>query len=291
MKVCVTSYSFNKLMKRGEITQLGTVKAASELGFDAIEFSGIVPHDGSSEIEYAKKLREEADRYSLPIVSFVCGADLINGRDGRSAEEEVAHVKGMVDIAAILGVKTMRHDVLYSLGEYKSFDALLPTLAKRVSEIAEYAKTKGIKTCVENHGFICQDPDRCERLFNAVESDNFGLLCDMGNFLCADADPVRSVSTVAPYAVFVHAKDFYVKSGNTDNPGGGHFLSRGGNYLKGTIVGHGNVPVKQCLKILKKAGYDGYVSLEFEGMEDNYEALTIGLANLRRFIGEIEAQI
>ena len=142
MKVCVTSYSFNKLMKRGEMTQLGTVKAASELGFDAIEFSGIVPHDGSSEIEYAKKLREEADRYSLPIVSFVCGADLINGRDGRSAEEEVAHVKGMVDIAAILGVKTMRHDVLYSLGEYKSFDALLPTLAKRVSEIAEYAKTK-----------------------------------------------------------------------------------------------------------------------------------------------------
>jgi len=289
MKVCVTSYSFNKLMKRGEMTQLGTVKAASELGFDAIEFSGIVPHDGSSEIEYAKKLREEADRYSLPIVSFVCGADLINGRDGRSAEEEVAHVKEMVDIAAILGVKTMRHDVLYSLGEYKSFDALLPTLAKRVSEIAEYAKTKGVKTCVENHGFICQDPDRCERLFNAVESENFGLLCDMGNFLCADADPVKSVSTVAPYAIFVHAKDFYVKPGNNDNPGEGFFTSRGGNYLKGTIVGHGSVPVKQCLAILKKAGYDGYVSLEFEGMEENLEALRIGLGNLRRFIAEIEA--
>lgn len=289
MKVCVTSYSFNKLMKRGEMTQLDTVKAASELGFDAIEFSGIVPHDSSNEIEYAKKLREEADKYSLPIVSFVCGADLANGRDGRTPEQEVEYVKGMVDIAAILGVKTMRHDVLYSLGEAKSFDSLIPTLAKKISEIAEYANGKGVKTCSENHGFIFQDPDRCERLYNAVESDNYGLLCDMGNFLCADADPVRSVSTVAPYAVFVHAKDFYVKPGNTDNPGDGFFTSRGGNYLKGTIVGHGNVPVKQCLKILKKAGYDGYVSLEFEGMEENLEALRIGLANLRRFIAELDA--
>ena len=289
MKICVTSYSFHKLMKKNELNQLTAMQKAKELGFDAMEFSNIVPHDGSTMEEYAKMLRAEADKMNFPIVSLVIGADLINGREGRTVEEEILHVKRMVDIAEILGVKTMRHDVLYSLGSYKSFDALLPTLAKRVTEIAEYAKTKGIKTCVENHGFICQDPDRVERLFNAVESDNFGLLCDMGNFLCADADPVKAVSTVAPYAVFVHAKDFYVKPGNTDNPGAGHFTSRGGNYLKGTIVGHGNVPVKQCLNILKKAGYDGYVSIEFEGMEDNIEALTIGLSNLRRYIKELEA--
>ena len=109
----------------------------------------------------------------------------------------------------------------------------------------------------------------------------------MGNFLCADADPAKAVSTVAPYAVFAHAKDFYVKAGNTDNPGTGYMTTRGGNYIKGTIIGHGDVPVKQCLKILKRAGYDGFVSLEFEGMEENIEALTIGLANLRRFISEI----
>ena len=287
MKICVSSYSFNKLMKKGELNQLTAMKKAKELGFDAMEFSGINPHDGSTPEEYAKMLRAEADKMEFPIVSFVSGADLINGREGRTPEEEVEFVKKMVNIGAILGVKSVRHDVLYSLGAYKSFDALLPTLAERVTEIAEYAKEKGIKTCVENHGFICQDPERVEKLFNAVKSDNFGLLCDMGNFLCADADPAKAVALVAPYAIFVHAKDFYVKPGNQDAPGGGHFLSRGGNYLKGTIIGHGVVPVKQCLRILKKAGYDGYVSIEFEGMEENIEALTIGLANLRRFISEI----
>lgn len=287
MKISVSSYSFNRLLKKGELNQLTAMKKAKELGFDAMEFSGMLPHDGSSPEEYAKMLRREADAMEFPIVSFVIGADLINGREGRTPEEEVEYVKRMVDIGEILGVKSMRHDVLYSLGSFKSFDALLPTLAARVNEIAEYAKPKGIKTSVENHGFICQDPERVEKLFNAVESDNFGLLCDMGNFLCADVDPIRAVSIVAPYASFVHTKDFYVRPGSLDNPGGGHFMSRGGNYLKGTIIGHGVVPVKQCLKILKKAGYDGYVSIEFEGMEDNIEALTIGLSNLRRFISEI----
>ena len=287
MKTCVSSYSFSKLMKKGELNQLTAMKKAKELGFDAMEFSGILPHDDSTPIEYAKMLRREADAMDFPIVSLVIGADLINGREGRTPDEEIEYVKSMVDIAEILGVKTMRHDATSALSRYRSFDAALPELAKRINEISEYARAKGIKTCVENHGYICQDPDRVERLYNAVNNDNFGLLCDMGNFLCVDAEPTKAVSLVAPYTVFVHTKDFYVRSGALDAPGAGYFMNRSGNYLKGTIVGHGNVPVKQCLRALKRAGYDGYVSIEFEGMEEPIEALTIGLSNLKRFISEI----
>ncbi len=288
MKICVSSYSFSRLLKSGEMTQLDTVKKAKELGFDGIELAGVNPHDGSSPEEYARRLRAEADRLELPIVSLVFGADLINGREGRSPAQELDYVKGMVELGVILGVGVIRHDVLYSLGGYRSFDALLPTLAARVSELSEYAKARGIRTCVENHGFICQDPDRCEKLYQAVESDNFGLLCDMGNFLCVDADPVTAVSRLAPYVSFAHAKDFHFRSGAEDHPGEGYMTTRGGNYIKGTIVGHGVVPVKQCLGILKRAGYDGFVSLEFEGMEENLRALSIGLANLRRFLSELK---
>ena len=71
------------------------------------------------------------------------------------------------------------------------------------------------------------------------------------------------------------------------NPGDGFFCSRNGTYLRGAIVGHGNVPVRHCLKALKQAGYDGYVAIEFEGMEDCIQGLTIGLANLRRYIAEL----
>ena len=59
------------------------------------------------------------------------------------------------------------------------------------------------------------------------------------------------------------------------------------NYLRGTIIGHGVVPVKQCLSILKKNGYDGYIGVEFEGIEDCIQGISIGLANLRRYVSEV----
>ena len=82
----------------------------------------------------------------------------------------------------------------------------------------------------------------------------------------------------------MHVKDFHIKTGNGPDPGEGFFTTRGGIYLRGAILGHGNVPVLQCLRVLKNAGYDGYVSIEFEGMEDNLSALRIGLDNLKRYI-------
>lgn len=288
MKICVSSYSFSKLMAKGEMNQLSVIAKAKEMGFDGIEFAGIEPHDGSTREEYARKLKAEADRLDYPIASFVFGADLINGTEGRTPEQEVEHVKSMVDIGAILGVPVIRHDVLYSMGEHADFDALLPTLSDRVRQVTEYAAGKGIRTSVENHGFICQDPDRCVALYKAVNHPNFGLLCDIGNFLCADAEPAAAVKMVSPYAIFAHAKDFYVKSADQPDPGKGFFKSRGGNYLKGTVIGHGNVPVVECLQALKDAGYNGFLSLEFEGMEEVLEGISVGFENLRRYISELK---
>jgi sugar phosphate isomerase/epimerase len=48
------------------------------------------------------------------------------------------------------------------------------------------------------------------------------------------------------------------------------------------------VPVYQILKSLKASGYDGYISLEYEGMEDTIEAMEIGAENLKRMLSDIE---
>jgi sugar phosphate isomerase/epimerase len=77
---------------------------------------------------------------------------------------------------------------------------------------------------------------------------------------------------LAAYAIHVHAKDFLVKSGAQRSPGDGWFQSRGGEHLRGTIVGHGVVPVGQCLKILRDSGYKGGISMEFEGLENTLYA-------------------
>lgn len=287
MKISVSSYSFSQKINSGEISQLDCIVKAKEMGFDAIEIVGILPHDGSSKEEYALHLREECKRVDLPISNYTVGADFLYGSDG-CLEAEIEQVKKEVDIAVMLGAAGMRHDATGGLRQedrkYQGFDSVLPRLIAGCRAVTEYAASKGIRTMVENHGFFCQDSDRVEKLVNGVAHENFGLLNDMGNFLCVDEDPAAAISRVAPYAFYVHAKDFIIKPAEGPDPGAGFFRSRAGNFLRGTIVGQGNVPVQQCLTILKSVGYDGYLAIEFEGVEDAYFALETGLQNLRRYL-------
>ena len=145
--------------------------------------------------------------------------------------------------------------------------------------------TKGIiETMVENHGTFCQRSERVEKLINGVNDPNFGALIDIGNFACADEDNAVATGNLLPYAKHIHAKDFHIKSGNGADPGSGFFKSKGGNYLRGSIIGQGNVPVFQCLKLIKNSGYDRFLSVEFEGMEDCVKGISTGLENLKKYL-------
>ena len=282
MKIAVSSYSFSGVMQTGEYNQFTIIQKAKDMGFDAIEFVDVISHDGSAPEDYAKKLRAECARVGLPVSNFTFGADFINCPD---TQAEIERVQGMVDLAEALGAKSIRHDATVGKPGI-SFDKALPVLADACRQVTEYAAQKGIVTMVENHGVFCQDSRRVEQLYNAVDHPNFGLLCDMGNFLCADEDPAKAFGIAAPYARYVHAKDFHIKPASESDPGEGFFRSRNGTYLRGAIIGHGNVPVKHCLAALRRVGYQGSIAIEFEGMEDTLKALEIGLANLKRYIAE-----
>lgn len=286
MKTSVSSYSFAQYVSSGKMTQFDCVSKAKEMGFDAIEFTNIITHDGEDAKTIAKKIRDEANRVGIDINAYTISACLYQETD-EDSEKEVARLKEQLEIAKILGAKVMRHDVCYKLGtsgNSRSFDLMLPTIAKNARMVTEYAETLGIKTCTENHGFIAQDSYRVEKLFNSVAHDNYGLLVDVGNFLCADEDPITAVSRVAPYAFHAHVKDFRFSKTPFDNDG---LMTRGANYLIGCAIGEGIVPVKQCLAILKRAGYDGYISLEYEGTEDCMLGISRGLENIKKYLSEI----
>lgn len=283
MKTSVSTYSFNKRIQDKTLTQADCIKKAKEMGYDAIEICGILAEDGFSDEEYAIYLKETAEKLNMPVSNYTFGADLVRESD-EGVKDEIEKVKLQLNLARLVGAKSVRHDAMYNVGRYKTFQNALVPVANAIREITEYAKGLGISTMVENHGFFCQDADRVERLIEEVNHENFSLLVDMGNFLCADEKPEISVGRVAHLAGFVHAKDFHIKNAYEPDPGKGFFKSRGGNYLRGAILGQGNVPVKQCLDILKKAGYDGYVSVEFEGVEDPLYALEIACENLRNYL-------
>lgn len=287
MKVGITSYSFQYDISGGRETQLSIIEKAKNMGCDFIEFIDLSPHDGSTEIEYAGKLRAEADRVGIEIASYTVGADLYN----TDIDEEIERIKKKVDVAEVMGAKVFRHDVMFGYNtprEYRGFMNSLPRYADACRRITEYAAEKGIRTMSENHGLICQDSDKMEALVNTVAHPNYGLLVDIGNFLCADENPVTAVGRVAPYAFHVHVKDFILKSGNEYANTEGFFKTRGGNYLRGTVAGQGVVPVRQCLNTLKAVGYDGNVSLEFEGKERLDFALPAGINFLKKCIETLD---
>lgn len=288
MKIGVSSYSFQKLINSGEETQLSIMKKAKEMGFDGIEFIDLSAPEGMSEAEYASLIREESERLSLPVIAYTISANLL-GKEGLDAEVE--RICRKVDIAEILGAKCMRHDAAWGMPDdcksYAGFEQVFPTLVEGCRRITEYAKEKGIVTMIENHGFFCQDSERVEKIICGVGNSNFGVLLDVGNFSCADENSAKATGRLSPYIKHIHAKDFHIKSGNGLNPGKGFFKSRGGNYLRGSIIGHGDIPVYQCLSIAKASGYDGYVSVEFEGMEDCLTGIEVGFENLKKMVESV----
>ncbi|MBQ8357573.1 MAG: sugar phosphate isomerase/epimerase [Clostridia bacterium] len=286
MKLSVSSYSFHQYLKAGKMTLPETVDRAAEIGFAGIEFTGLPTELSRDErLTLARELRRRAEKQGLSVVSYTVGANLWQP-DEDARRTEVERLCGELEIAAALGAPVMRHDLVSKLdrsGTGRSFLGMMPTLAKSVREVADRAAAMGIRTCSENHGRVAQDSYRVEQFAALVDHDNYGLLVDMGNFLCVDEDPALAVSWVANLAVHVHAKDMLICPLDTDG-GAGIIATRGAMGLKPTAIGHGSVPVARCLSILKRAGYDGWVSLEYEGKADCLDAIRESFTTLTGYL-------
>jgi sugar phosphate isomerase/epimerase len=282
MKIGVSSYSYAHYMNQTGADFFEIARIAREQGFDAIEFLPLTRREEDETLlDTARALKAHCDALGLTICAYTVGADLIGGV-GVPASEEPQRLMDCVDVCRALGAPVMRHDIAWALREGQTWQEAIDELAPVIRKITEYAAAQGVRTCTENHGYIFQDSERIEKLIRTVNHPNFGWLVDIGNFACADEDSVHAVTTAARYAFHVHAKDFLIKAPDAFDPGKGWFPSRGKKFLRGTIAGHGVIPVKACLDLIRESGYQGYVSLEFEGMEENLPAVEAGLDFLRR---------
>ena len=113
---------------------------------------------------------------------------------------------------------------------------------------------------LENHWGLTRTPEGLLRALNAIKSPWLGGLMDTGNFL---EDPYPKLEMIAPKTVFVQAKTYF---------GGGEWYTLDLDY-------------KRIAGILGKVGYQGYVSLEFEGKEAPETGVPKSLAVLRKAFG------
>lgn len=293
MKVGLSTYSLLNALKSEEMTILDVVQWIADNGGEHME---LVPYGYTVEdnVELADAIREKAKSVGIELSNYSMPANFVQPTE-EAFEEEMARVKRHVDVVNRMGIKHMRHDVTaFTLPKecmtIAWFEESLPLIVNGSQIIADYAAQFGITTTIENHGFSVQASDRVQRVLHAVDRSNFKTTLDIGNFMCVDENPIIGVMKNLPYASLVHFKDFYFRSYD-ENPGDGvWFSTTHGNYLRGAIVGHGDIPIRKIVKLIKESGYDGNITVEFEGMEECKSASKIAMDNLRRFWQEADVK-
>ena len=289
MKIGLSSYSLLKAIKSGEMSILDAIRWIADNGGEHME---IVPYGYSlvDDPELADAVRETAKEAGIALSNYSMPANFVQDTE-EMFDEEVARVKLHVDLVDRLGMKHMRHDVTaFTIPQEKMtiewFEDHLHLMVRGSQLIADYAAQYGITTTIENHGFSVQSSDRVQRVLHEVARPNFKTTLDIGNFMCVDENPMIGVKKNLPYASLIHFKDFYFRPYDQHPGGGDWFLTSNGNYLRGAIVGQGDIEIRKIVKLIKESGYDGYITIEFEGMEECKAASRIAMDNLRRFWDE-----
>lgn len=293
MKLCVSSYSLARWRREQKKNLEDSIAIVSKLGVSAMEFSGITDSKHAktkTPVEVAKRVRDTTAKAGLEMGGYSVGGDLM--LTGAKLKDEIARRKHEIDVAAALGAKSTRQDVTRGFPDGwkgpQTFSAALKVVVPSLREVADYAQEKGVILTLENHGFYMQESARIKKLIDSVNHENYRLTIDMGNFLCMNENPVFAVKELVDYVVMAHVKDFHVRPKKMV-PTAGWFNTPTPIALRGAIVGHGEIDVPAQLKLLKKAKYKGFLSLEFEGMEDPIKAVTWGLEFLTRELEAIKA--
>ena len=284
MKIGVSSYSFSSLFANGTMTILDAIDWVAESQATHLEISiAGFGRDILTEPELVDEMRARATERGVTLSNYVTAADF---RDDDLAGQ-IATVKAHLDVAHKLGIPYFRHDVVewgWKSANQAEVEETMARIVAPTQEIADYAATLGITTSAENHGFFINNSERLRRLVHEVNRPNFKVTLDIGNFLCVDELPESSVPQTLPYASVVHLKDFYIRD---FRPGDGWLNTLANNHIRGAIVGYGDIPMKRIIGIVKHAGFDGPISIEFEGLEDPRLGLEVGLKNATRIWDEV----
>lgn len=264
MKKSCFLISYKGLYNSAGYLETDMFKLAKEDGFDAVE--PLVAHELAKDnaIEDAKKI---AERIKANDLDCSCLSYAINMLD-MSKEEAVAKLKRAVDIAITLGSPFLHHTFQVSLRpkEVDLYHKFHKTFVEIARETALYAGEKGIECIYEDQGYYMNNPELFSELMNDIGLENTGVCLDVGNALFGRTSPETWTNLFAKQIKHVHIKDYLKKSAQTAPAG--WFKTIEGDFLRGTIIGHGVVNFESVFASLIEFGYDGYLSLEYEGIED-----------------------
>ena len=259
-KLSLAQWSFHRSFKYGNVSPYEFAGLASELGFEGLEYvSTLYPdvmksNDKTSAIQsFVEKNNALALQYKLQNVLIMVDDE---GDLSTSIEKErleaIENHKLWIEAAHKMGCGAIRLN-LHGEDDEESW---IKNSISSLEVLSEYAMPLNVNIIVENHGGNSSNASLLMKVINQVSFDNCGTLPDFGNFCLSKDwgslkenkcdnpyDPYMGVAEMMPKAFGVSAKAY-----DFDNNG------------KETILDY-----QKLLSIVKKAGYKGFIGVEYEG--------------------------
>ena len=256
MKLGCICGTFNRSFDRGVMDQIRFLhRCAGDLKVQGVELQDI--HFPQTRPAYLNLVRRTARDLGLSVIGVGVHNDF--GRaDPTLRQSEVAKVKHWVEVAERLGAPLVRVFAGYPEGDRQE---RWPPMIDSLREVAEFARHAGVRLGLENHNHGAFTPTAEEflRVLREVGSPYLVPLLDTGNF----TDGWASVQRVVGVVEHVHAKFWQVAADGSDEK-----------------VDYGRI-----FPALRQAGYDGWVSYEYETPEPEETGIPRSLAYLKKMMG------
>jgi sugar phosphate isomerase/epimerase len=182
-----------------------------------------------------------------------------------------------VELAAELEAGFVRvfGDVLPAASQAVARAAALEQIAEGFNRLGEFAARYKIDILLETHGDFAESAT-VKELFANIESPSVGVLWDTHHpWRFYQERPEITLSNLRPWLRHTHWKDSVtlphapsLVGGDQTSPAEqeAHALMSGHRHADYVLFGGGEFPIDQFAGLLKHAGYDGWLSLEWEKM-------------------------
>jgi len=252
--ISLAQWSLNKSLFANKITNLDfPAIAKNTYGISVVEYVNQFFKDKAKDEKYLAELMKRCADNGVKNHLIMCdGEGNLGDLDAKTRMQAVENHYKWVDAAKYLGCTSIRVNAFGKGSETEVQKAAIESLTK----LGEFASKSGINVIVENHGSYTSNGEWLATLMKGVGMNNVGTLPDFGNFCirreggelwgtkCIEEyDRYKGVAEMMPYAKGVSAK--------------AHDFDEQGNCIETDYT--------KMLKIVKDAGFTGYIGIEYEG--------------------------
>tara|TARA_B100001113_G_scaffold78449_1_gene61630 strand:- start:2208 stop:3125 length:918 start_codon:yes stop_codon:yes gene_type:complete len=263
-KISLAEWSLHRELFSKKIDHLDFISLAkTEFGISAVEYVNSFFFEKARDRKYLNKMKTRANDHDVKSLLIMCDNEgNLGDPDKNKRYKAVENHYKWAEAAAFLGCHSIR--VNARSDDKLSYDNQLNLAADGLSRLVDFCSDLEINAIVENHGGLSSNGEWLSALMKKIDHPRVGTLPDFGNFMIQDNewyDRYKGVEELMPFAKAVSAKS--------------HEFDLNGNEIR--------TDYNKMMEIVLRAGYNGYVGIEYEGdKHSEYDGIHLTLKLLKK---------